>query len=87
VERDPLSSLAESIVSKGLATPAILFFESTRPLSFVASQAVRFAEPLLDLFFRPESVDTFAAALEDRDGIDRLVEEIERLQAETRRGS
>jgi hypothetical protein len=78
---DPLVRLAESIVSKGLGTPAILFFESTRPLGFVASQAVRVAEPLLGLFFRPASVDAVAAAMEDRDGIERLLKEIERLQA------
>ncbi len=86
-DRDPIGSLARRIVGTGLATPTILFIESTRPLGFVASQAVRFAEPVLGLFLGPESVDAVATALEDRKGIERLLAEIERLQAEGGRES
>jgi hypothetical protein len=75
---DPARRLARAIVGRGLATPAILFLACMKPLGFVASQLVRFAEPVLGAVARPESVDAFAGLLEDREGTERLLREIER---------
>ena len=81
-EDDPLRVAARKIASAGLGTPAILFLEGVKPLGFVASQFLRFVEPLLSPFSRPGTIDAVASAVEERDGVERFVREIERFVSE-----
>ena len=83
---DPLHVVAQKIVRLGMATPAILFIDSAKPLGFITGQFLRVLEPGLSLFFRAGSVSSFAAALEERSGVERLVREIERLAGDRDEG-
>ena len=84
-DEEILSRLANWVVE----LPAILFLESHRPLSFVGSQALIFASPIVSFFepflrslFGPgydqKSYQRFAELMEDRSNLELLIIEIER---------
>ena len=75
---DEIARIARKIARANLATPAILFAESLKPLGFVAGQLLRAGTPLLGLFVGERSLDAIAEALEKPDGIERFVRELER---------
>lgn len=79
-----LDAVAERVVRMGLAVPAIFLLESTKPLSFVGSQALVFLEPFVKSLFNLASYDRFVALLEDRKNIDRLLRKIEDRDEEAR---
>jgi len=70
---------ARAVVGRGLATPALLFLESVRPLNFIGSQVMRFLEPAVRSVFSAEDYGKFAGILERREGLDALIGYIERL--------
>lgn len=87
-DRDLVERIASWLAPRKLAAPAILFLESSRPLSFVGSQAmvgaapvVHAIEPLLRLLgpeFTAADFDRLAGLFERRDGLELLIIEIER---------
>lgn len=72
-----LDAVAERVVRMGMAVPAIFFLESTKPLSYIGSQALVFLEPFVKSFLNLRSYDRFVALLEDRKNIERLLRKIE----------
>lgn len=82
-ERDRLLDIvARKVVERRLETPAILFLEMHRPMSFIASQGMVVAMPFLAPLFGPENVERVSKLLEDRENVDRLVDRIQRLAEE-----
>jgi hypothetical protein len=92
-DQEILDRLASWVVAKRMTAPAILFLESHRPLSFVGSQAmvaaspiVHFFEPFLQSLMGPgyehRAYKRFAEMMEDRDSIERLIIAIERRNQE-----
>ena len=90
-----LERIAEWIAKRRLTAPAIIFLETHRPLSFVGSQAmiaatpvVSFFEPLLQALTGPgfgkNAFQRFAELMEDRDNVEVLIIEIERKSQEYR---
>ncbi len=61
--------------------PAILFLESSKPLSFIGSQFMVFMEPFVKTFFTVRSYERFAEMMEDRDNYERLITKIEAHEA------
>jgi len=67
-----IERVARRVERWGLVTPAVLFLELGRPLSFVGSQILLLAQPIwgpaasqyADLFEDPRSVDQLLARLE-----------------------
>lgn len=76
-----VQGLARRIWARGLAAPAVFFFESLRPMNFVASQMLHVLAPVASLFLDARRLEEVALALEDRATLDRLVAEIEHLQS------
>ena len=70
--------LARWLVERRLETPALLFLESSRPLSFVGSQAMHFFQPLASVLFATRDYERLARLLEDRDNFEILLATIER---------
>ena len=68
-----LEAVAERVVKMGLAVPAVFFLESTKPLSFVGSQALVFLEPFVKSFLTLKSYDRFVSLMEDRKNIEKLI--------------
>jgi len=76
-DRELLRQLAVAIARRRMVTPAVLFLESLRPLSYMGSQAMIFLKPFLTPFFNPQRYDRLAEILERREGIEALVQAIE----------
>ncbi len=81
-QREIIDRLAAWAVRRGMTTPAIMFLESIKPLSYVGSQAVIFFSPALEVLFDPVTVNSFATLMEDRKNVELLLREIERRDAE-----
>jgi hypothetical protein len=69
--------LAHLIGRWRLATPAILFLEANKPLSFVGSQALLMFQPMTDLFMTRELTADLAALFADRDRLETLITRLE----------
>jgi hypothetical protein len=72
-----LAKLADLVVDRRMATPALLFLNSIRPLNAIGSQAMVFLRPFLTPLFKPADYDRVTKILERREGIAALVEAIE----------
>lgn len=79
-----LAAVAGRVVRMGLATPAVFFLESVKPLSFIGSQALIFFEPFIKAFFNISQYEQFARLMEDREALERLLVIIETLDEEER---
>jgi hypothetical protein len=79
-----LERVAEGIAIRRLSVPAILFLESSKPLSFIGSQFLVFMEPFVKTLFNAASYDRFAALMEDRESYERLIQKIEAREAAAR---
>lgn len=73
--------LAHLIVRFGLTVPALLGLESIRPLSFVGSQFMHVLSPSITALFSAPEWDALAGLLEDRRGLDYLLDRIEAVDA------
>lgn len=72
-----LERIAETIVKRGMASPATMFLESMGPMNFLGSQALHFLTPIIDCAFNLKEVEQVARLLERRDTVTRLVAIIE----------
>lgn len=75
-----LEKVAGFVVRKGMATPAVLFLESMRPLNFVGSQVMVFLQPIVASFFSTQEYEQLANVLERRESIGLLIGRIEERQ-------
>lgn len=81
-DADLLRSVAGRIVRMRMGVAAVFFLESAKPLSFVGSQALVFIEPFVKAFLTLPQYDRFVRLLEDRGNVERLIQEVERLDRE-----
>jgi hypothetical protein len=81
-EQNILSKFASKIVDKGMAVPALFFLESTKYVSFIGSQMMVFFGPVMTSFINSEKYYNFSELLEDRDNVEYLLNEIERIDLE-----
>ena len=79
--KEKLTKFARKIVDRGMAVPSIFFLEMGKYESFIGSQTMIFFGPILTAFIKSEKYYNFAEILEDRNNIEFLLLEIERLSA------
>ena len=82
--KDPkimITQLAEKIASHGMSTPAIFFLEMVKYVSFLGSQLMVFFGPIITVFIQGHQYYEIAEMLEDRDNVEFLLSEIERLES------
>ena len=84
-EQNILSKFASRIVDKRMTVPALFFLESTKYVSFIGSQMMVFFGPVMTSFINSEKYYNFSELLEDRNNIDYLLNEIERIDLEVQR--
>ena len=84
-QREVLQKIARELARRRLTAPAIFILESMLPLSFVASQALVALRPLVQMVAGIREYEIFAAALEDRENVEWLLQQLE--AAEDRGGS
>jgi hypothetical protein len=81
-QKELLEKIANQIVKRKLTVPAIMFFESIKPLSFVGSQALVFLQPMVQAFLNRREYDEITLMMEERENVEKLLCEIERQEAE-----
>jgi hypothetical protein len=82
-QREVLTRVAEELTRRRLTTPGIFLLESVKPLSFIFSQALLFTEPVLQPLLQVRDFRLFAEALEDRDNLEFLLQQLEGAQEGT----
>lgn len=76
-----LQRVADAVVKRGMAAPAVVFLESLGPMNFLGSQALHFFAPIIELAFSAKEVSQVAVLLERRDTTVRLIALIEAASA------
>ena len=76
-----ITQLAEKIANHGMSTPAIFFLEMVKYVSFLGSQLMVFFGPIITVFVQGHQYYQIAELLEDRDNVEFLLTEIERLES------
>ncbi len=79
-----LDKVAGQVVKYHMATPAIVFIESTKYLNRVGSQFLIFLSPVVNAIFTAWELEKFAVVLEERENVEYLLDKIEELDAELR---
>jgi len=74
-----ISNLAGKVVRYGMAAPVIFFLDMLKYLSFLGGQALVFIGPFMTIFVQGQSYYRMAELFEDRNNIEFLLTEIERL--------
>jgi len=72
-----LDGLADRLRTAGLAPAAVLWLASLRPLSFLGSQLLHLATPLMDVMVDGDGHRRLARLLESRANLDRLLHRLE----------
>jgi acyl-CoA reductase-like NAD-dependent aldehyde dehydrogenase len=86
-ERDQMiTQVAEAIVKRGMATPAILFLEMNKPLAFLSSQALVVSAGFLAPIVGLANLQKFSKLVQSRGNIERLMRRIEDLSVEPHSG-
>lgn len=84
-ERDRLiEKVAAGVVQRRMETPAVLFLEMHKPLTFFASQGLIMASPFVGPFVGIENLRVVSKLLERRENVERLIQRIEELAEERR---
>ena len=77
-----INKIAQKVIDYRLSPVAIIFLESSKPLSFLGNQFLIFMQPFYRALFSFREYEEIAAMLEDRKNIEALICEIERLEEE-----
>lgn len=77
-----IDAVCREIVRRGLATPALMFLEMSRPLNYVGSQAMGFLQPIVAAVIDTRKYSLFAAFLERRGSIEYFSSRIEAFEQE-----
>lgn len=77
-----LQKIAGGVVKRQLATPAMMFLESVRPLNFLGSQVLIFFQPIVGMVISTTEMERFSQILERRSSISILIDLIEKADNE-----
>ena len=77
-----IETLSSTIIERGLFTPAILFLELLKPLSFFGSQVFLLVEPLLGASMRGSS-QRYSRLFQDRRNVEQLINALENQRNRT----
>jgi len=77
-----INKIAQRVVDYRLTPVAIVFLESSKPLSFIGNQFLIFMQPFYRALFSFREYEEVTAMLEERKNIETLICEIERLEEE-----
>ena len=84
-DKQLISDLAEKVVERGMAVPAIFFLDMMKYLSFFGGQVMVFFGPLITAFVPSASYYKFAALLEEKKNVEFLLTEIERIEEKSKK--
>ncbi len=76
-----IDALCQRVIDRGLALPAILFLESSRPLGPLAAQSLLMLQPWFELAVDPRQLTVLTKFLDQRGSLELLCRRIEQLSA------
>ncbi|MEN6644273.1 MAG: hypothetical protein ABFE08_17680 [Armatimonadia bacterium] len=79
-QREVLVKVARELSARRLTAPAIFILESAMPLTYLASQALVMLQPFVQFIIGTEDYQVFAAALENRENIEWLIQQLEQAE-------
>ena len=74
-----LEKAAVFFASRRMGAPAIMLFESVRPLHFIGSQAMYFLAPFANILFKGPEFEEFAAIMNEEENVRYLIKRIDDL--------
>ncbi|UCH33737.1 MAG: hypothetical protein JSV65_14365 [Armatimonadota bacterium] len=77
-----IERVARVVAERRLETPAVVFLESSRPLTFFAGQGALFALPVLGAFMPAKDVEALSRVLDSEETLDMLIARIETMAQE-----
>lgn len=77
-----IEKVAREVVRLGMAAPAVMMLELNKPLTFIASQSLLVAIPVLGAFVEPAKLGRLSEAMKNTANVDRLIDRIEELADE-----
>jgi hypothetical protein len=78
-----IDKLANWVIGHKLETPAVLFLESLKPLSFIGSQMwLMYIVPALGVVLDERETSEYGLLFEDRENLEALIRKIETLARE-----
>ena len=80
-----LDRIAARVVGWRMATPAIMFLESVKPMNYVGSQMLVFFEPFVRAIFNFKEYSIFTEIMQERQNVEVLLVKIEKLDLEAYR--
>ncbi|MCD6310250.1 MAG: hypothetical protein J7M18_06010 [Candidatus Eremiobacteraeota bacterium] len=80
-DRELLEKIADKVVKRGLAAPAIFLLEAFKPFSFIGQQLAVFFDPLINTLIEVKDYPKIVRLLEYRENIELLREMIEEHEA------
>jgi len=81
-QQEIMDKIAKKVVLWKMSVPAILFLESVKPLNYIGSQMLVFFEPFVQTLFSWKDYDEFRKMMEERENTERLLQTIEKFDAE-----
>ncbi|MBT3754994.1 MAG: hypothetical protein HOG24_01800 [Candidatus Cloacimonetes bacterium] len=77
-----IEKLSKFIAEKRMAAPAIMTFESLRPLARIGSQLMHFLAPFAEVIFNAKEYQEFAALLENEEYVRLLIKRIDEIDVD-----
>jgi len=77
-----VDDIASAIVRRRLETPAVMFLEMNKPISYIAGQGLIVAMPFLAPLVGAERMARYSRFLQKPENIERLIQRIEELAEE-----
>lgn len=77
-----IDEIADIVIKRKLETPAIMFLEMNKPLSFIAGQGMIVAMPFLGPFVGADRMARYSRFLQTHENVERLIRRIEDLAEE-----
>ena len=81
-EEKLIGNIAKAVVDYGLEAPAIMFFEATKPLSFIGSQLAIVALSPLQSLFQAEA-PKYTGFFMKKENVAKIIDRIEELSKTT----
>ena len=82
-DEEIVQKVAQGVVRRRLAAPAVMLLESVRPLNFLGSQTLAFFEPIVSVVLDANKCRRFRELLEKRSTVPALIDAIEREEEVT----
>lgn len=80
-EAEVVDRVLREVIRRQMTTPASIFLESIRPMTYLGSQAMHFFGPFMTVLIEPQAYRAFSSFLEKRGAVDYLLMRMEALDS------